>query len=139
MAATMVNGSSIATADCLIVSPMIFSDLLSFSLSESLARFLLTGLTRFSRPLSSSTKSFLSDPAIRFSHSLARSRRASLLKQQLPRSARSLHHRLNQRNPELPFLQLENSIDRAPGRCRHGILQQRWVVACLQHHAGRAL
>src|SRR5574337_179573 len=65
--------------------------------------------------------------------------RTSLLKQQLPGALRGLDHRLDQRDAQLALFQLEDAVNRATSRRRHGVFEQGWVVACLQGHARRSL
>ena len=51
---------------------------------------------------------------------------------------RGLDHRLDQRNAQSAFFELENSIDRAARWSRHGILQQRGMMARLERDFRRA-
>src|SRR5262244_3541773 len=102
----MVNGSSIASADWRIVSAITFSDLLNRSFS-ALVALVFSGSARPSSPLSSSTKSFFGSAAIALPHYFIASSRlcgklfpSSLLKHQLRRPARGLHHRLDQRHAQ---------------------------------------
>ena len=54
-----------------------------------------------------------------------------LLEEQLAGTLRGLHHRLDERDAQLPFFEFEDAVDGAARWSGHCILQQRWMIASL--------
>src|SRR6266849_7003630 len=64
--------------------------------------------------------------------------RPLFVEQQFAGAVRGLHFRLDERDAQLPFFQLEDAVDRAARRSGHRVFQQRRVITSFKHDAGRA-
>lgn len=60
---------------------------------------------------------------------------SSFLEEQFPGAECSFDDCLDERDTQLPFFEFQDTVNRAAGRCRHRVFQQRWMVSRLQYHA----
>ena len=66
---------------------------------------------------------------------MVRALSGSFLEEQFPGAECSFDHRLDEGDTQLPFFEFEDAVNRAAGRRRYRVFQQRWMVSGLQHHA----
>ena len=63
----------------------------------------------------------------------------SFFEKQFASTAGGLHHGLDQRHAELPFLELEDAVNGAASRRSYGVFQERGMIACFENYTCRSL